>query len=219
MKVLVFSDSHLDHNFEPKKLSYLKKLVRSVDQVIINGDFWEGYSITFDQFLSSKWNELFPLLKAKKAVYIFGNHDKKVLADKRMSQFCAQSQLQYKLKTPRYTYVFEHGNRLAPYIDDIWNLRTLPPVTNNLLGELEGTAVRIFGAKALTYLYGRFNKKIKGLLKHELKKNEVFVCGHTHVAEVDLKNQFINDGLIRHGLAHHLIIEDGVPTLYRDRYR
>src|SRR3990167_5228492 len=87
MKVLVFSDSHLDHNFEPKKLSYLKKLVRSVDQVIINGDFWEGYSITFDQFLSSKWNELFPLLKAKKAVYIFGNHDKKVLADKRMRLF------------------------------------------------------------------------------------------------------------------------------------
>lgn len=219
MKILVFSDSHLDHNFEPEKLSFLKKIIRSADQVVINGDFWEGYSTTFDQFLTSKWKGLLPLLKAKKAIYLFGNHDKKILSDKRIGQFCIASAQRYKLKTSRYTYVFEHGNRLAPYIDDIWNFKTLPPVMNNLLSELERTAVRIFGVKALTYLFGRFNVKIKGLLKKELKENEIFVCGHTHVAEIDLKNRFMNSGLVRHGLAHYIIIEDGTPTLYKERYR
>lgn len=219
MKILVFSDSHLDHNFEPKKLSFLKKIIESADQVIVNGDFWDGYSIIFDQFLTSKWRELLPLLKAKKAIYLFGNHDKKILSDKRISQFCTAGAQRYRLKTSRYTYVFEHGNRLAPYIDDIWNLKTLPPVLNNLLGELEGMAVRIFGVKALAALYGRFNIKIKGLLKKELKENEVFVCGHTHVAEIDLKNRFMNSGLVRHGLGQYLIIEDGTPTLHKERYR
>ena len=66
MKILVISDSHLDQNFEQDKLIFLKQLVESVDQVIINGDFWEGYSISFEEFLNSPWKELLPLLKKKK---------------------------------------------------------------------------------------------------------------------------------------------------------
>ena len=219
MKILVISDSHLDQNFEQEKLVFLKQLIESVDQVIINGDFWEGYSISFEEFLNSPWRELLPLLKRKKTVYIFGNHDKKILSDKRIEKFCDESHLRYRLITPNYTYVFEHGNRLAPYLDDIYKVRRLPKSLNILLGELEGLAVRLFGAKGLMFLYGRFNEVIKEKIKKELKKNEVLVCGHTHVAELDLKNNFINDGLIRHGLAHYLIINNGVPTLHKEKYR
>ncbi len=219
MKVLVISDSHLDQNFERSKLSFLKKQIESVDQVIINGDFWEGYYFTFDEFLNSPWKELFPLLKKKKTVYIFGNHDKEVLSDKRIDKFCDSSHMRYKLHTPNYIYVFEHGNRLAPYLDDIFKVKKLPKNLNVILGELEGLAVRLFGAKGLSYLYGRFNLSIKEKIKSELKKNEVLVTGHTHVAEVDLKNKYINDGLIRHGLAHYLIIQNGIPTLHKEKYR
>lgn len=218
MKILVFSDSHLDQNFERSKLTFLKKLIEAADQVVINGDFWEGYTLTFDEFLNSPWKELFPLLKRKKAVYLFGNHDKEVLSDKRINLFCASSHLRYKLLTPNYTYVFEHGNRLAPYIDDIFKIKKLPRYLNILLGELEGLVVRLFGPKGLVYLYGRFNEISKVKIKKELKKNEVLVSGHTHVAELDLKNKYLNSGLIRHGLAHYLIINNAVPTLHKERY-
>lgn len=219
MKILVFSDSHLDQNFEPKKFAFLKRLIESVDQVVINGDFWEGYSMSFNEFLKSPWKELFPLLKRKNTVYVFGNHDKDILSDKRINRFCTTSSWRYKLRTPNYTYVFEHGNRLTPYLDDIWKMKTLPKPLNVFLGELEELLVRFFDVKGLTFLFGRFNDVVKEKLKKELKKNEILVCGHTHVAELDLKARYINNGIMRHGLAHHLIITNGIPTLHRERYR
>ena len=63
MKILVFSDTHLSSTFEEKKFNLLKEIISRADRVIINGDFWEGYLISFKEFLDSRWKELFPLLK------------------------------------------------------------------------------------------------------------------------------------------------------------
>ena len=43
MKTLIISDTHLYHVFDKRKFFLLKKLFSSVDQVILNGDFWDGY--------------------------------------------------------------------------------------------------------------------------------------------------------------------------------
>lgn len=66
MRVLVFSDTHLTKAFDDKKCEFLKKIISDSDQVIINGDFWDGYIISFDEFLKPEWACLFPPLKAKK---------------------------------------------------------------------------------------------------------------------------------------------------------
>ncbi len=53
MKTLIFSDTHLTNKPDPKRMAFLKKIINEADRVIINGDFWDGVFISFDQFLSS----------------------------------------------------------------------------------------------------------------------------------------------------------------------
>ena len=95
MKILVISDVHLDNAFEKPKYRFLKKIIRRADRVIINGDFWDGYLVKFQQFIQSPWKSLFPLLKSKKTIYIYCNHDKKILSDKHTALF---SDIQTRLK-------------------------------------------------------------------------------------------------------------------------
>jgi len=65
MKILIFSDTHLTSKFDQEKFDFLKKIVNSSDRVIINGDFWDSWFTNFDDFVKSRWNKLFPLLKKK----------------------------------------------------------------------------------------------------------------------------------------------------------
>ena len=51
-------------------------------------------------------------------------------------------------------------------------------------------------------------RMIKKQLMKELKKNEFYVCGHTHSAEIDTKNRFINTGVIKDGLAQYIHISE-----------
>ena len=97
MNILVFSDTHLYLPFDGKKFNFLKKIISDSDQVIINGDFFDDYMISFDEFIKSPWNQLFPLLKKKKAIYIFGNHDQEKFSDKRTEQFSDSQKIRYKL--------------------------------------------------------------------------------------------------------------------------
>jgi len=62
MNILVFSDTHLYLPFDQKKFNFLKKIISESGQVIINGDFFDGYMNKFDEFCKSSWNKLFPLL-------------------------------------------------------------------------------------------------------------------------------------------------------------
>ena len=93
MKYLVFSDTHLTPKFDHRKFSVLKEAIDQADRAVICGDFWEGFGNSFDDFVSSKWSEtLFPLLKKKKTVYLYGNHDKKEYANDRVSLFSVKQQ-------------------------------------------------------------------------------------------------------------------------------
>lgn len=207
MKILVLSDTHLGLPFEEKKFKLLNSLIKSASMVVINGDFWEGYKINFEQFTNSHWKNLFPLLKSKKTVYLFGNHDKKLYSNKQTSLFSNFQAHQYKMKLNGNTLVFEHGNRLCPLFDEVYPKFYEVIKKTNVLGRLHEIMARKFGSKIFKLLFSSQNKIIKTKIKKELKNGEIFVCGHTHAAEFDIKNHFLNTGFIMHGLAQYVLID------------
>lgn len=77
---------------------------------------------------------------------------------------------------------------------------------------------KIYGKFFLKFAYERVNLKIKKQLVKILKKNQIYICGHSHVAEIDFKNQFINSGNFRSGLAQYLLIEEEKISLKEERY-
>jgi len=212
MKNLIFSDTHLTPKYEPKKLAVLKDAIEQADQVIINGDFWEGMAYRFEDFVTSSWSkELFPLLKKKKAVYLFGNHDKERLTDSRADLFSNKQMKQYSFKSGENTYFVEHGDLLFPLPD-------LPLILRVTLEGVENIIFKIFGKTFIRFAYERFNNSIKRKILGKFKENEFLITGHTHYAEVDLKSHYINSGFNNYGIAQYLYIENGKVTAIEKRY-
>lgn len=217
MKILVFSDTHLTHQFDQKKFLFLKRIISDADQVIINGDFWDGYKITFDDFISSSWNKLFSLLKSKKSIYIFGNHDQMRFCSRQMSLFSVKQVDRYFLKTKKYNFVIEHGNKIFPFYDENTDIKM--PISIKLIYDLlEKTLIKISGNLFFIFPLGKqLNITMKNRFKKKYFKNEILICGHTHSPEFNIKNNLINVGFIRHGLAHFLII-DGEKIEFKEEW-
>ncbi len=208
MNTLVISDTHLGTRFEEKKFNVLKSLISHADQVVLNGDFWEGYFITFQEFVDSKWKHLFPLLKKKKTVYLHGNHDREQMTDNKLAKLFSEiKSKRFELKIGKKTFVFEHGNRLMPFRDELNNKVPFRSRIVHFVDTVEKLLVKSFGPHHQK-LFRHLNKGIKDQLKRELKRDEIYVCGHTHCAEVDEKNQFINTGIFRHGLGQYLLVNE-----------
>ena len=110
MKILVISDLHLTTRFDQKKCEFLEKLISRADKVIINGDFWSYYSCTFGEFVRSEWKALFPLLREKQAVYIYGNHDFRKWTNKRVHLFSVRQAEKYEYRYEKNKIIIEHGH-------------------------------------------------------------------------------------------------------------
>lgn len=210
MKILVFSDSHLTDKFEEDKFNFLMKIIQQSDMVIINGDFWDGQQTTFSKFISSHWSKLFPLLKSKKAVYLFGNHDLPAYNDKNVNLFSNLQSNAYRMKINGKNFIFEHGNRILPLIDEVLP-RWLCKYTTIIAGFF------LVNIPSLQFILRRAGQTMKRKIKKEVKKNEIFVCGHSHWADFDLKNHYINTGYIENGIAKYLLIDNGrlIPKMER----
>lgn len=208
MKSLIISDTHL-YSFHFGKFQFLKKIIEDCDQVILNGDFWDGYIVTFDEFIASAWNQLFPLLLKKNTIYLYGNHDKAALCTKETSRFSVESKAKHIMNIGAYEYIIEHGNRLCPFWDE--RITTFDP---KLKYENFATDfLQYCMAKALPWpirqrLYAPFNVRIKRQLKHILTPNQIYVCGHTHCAEFAPDKQFINGGFVKYGIAQYLVADE-----------
>ncbi len=220
MRILLFSDTHLTCQLDEKKFNFLKTIIKTADKVIINGDFWEGYSISFDNFIYSPWKHLFPLLKSKNTVYIFGNHDREQYLDNKTNLFSTVQTNQYKIKLNDYSFVFEHGNRLIPFYDETTSIKKskVSRFVGDILEEIEKLATRSVGEKLLRYYCQKQNNKIKTKIKKELSPEQIFVCGHTHLAEFDKKNQFINTGRIKFGLGQYTFIDNRKISQFEEWY-
>ncbi|MEI6326690.1 MAG: metallophosphoesterase family protein [Candidatus Roizmanbacteria bacterium] len=219
MTTLVISDTHLCDPFDVKKLNHLLKLFSQHDRIILNGDFWEGYWYTFDEFLNSKWSALFPILKQKHAIYIYGNHDRETYSDSRRDRFSDVSCWRHVEKIGATTYIFEHGNRLALKFDEKVHMQRVSSILFVPFYLVEMFIVRVLGLRFFHLLFGGLNRRIKKLLEQELKEGEIFVCGHTHCKEYAPESQFVNTGVNKYGYSEYGVIDEtGAMTLYSTRY-
>lgn len=224
MQTLIFSDTHLHPYYEPRKADFLVKIINEADRVIINGDFWDGDLWSFDDFIKSPWNKLFPVLKAKNAIYIYGNHDPIEKADERVNLFSSSQELTLKLKYGKRTFIVTHGDQYDLTFHN-WFEKGLgnflahfkPFLYGLMLGE--EILMRFWDDRISQKKLQRFNEEIKQQMTSKDVPNTWLVCGHTHSAELDLKKQFVNSGFIRAGVGQYLTInETGFILLHEERY-
>lgn len=217
MKTLIVSDIHLSHIFDEKKFLFLEKLFSSFEKIILNGDFWDGYSTTFDRFVSSKWNRLFPLLKNKKAIYLYGNHDKKYFNDERVSLFSIEQKNNHIFEIDSITYHIEHGHLLYPSIDMVLPIsRKLFTYANSIFHYMEGMFVLLKNPQNI------FLKQANNAIKKKIKIKQFphwYLCGHTHFAEFDKNNKFANSGFVMYGKASYLIADSSGLSLQTQWYK
>lgn len=222
MNILVFSDTHLYLPFDQKKFNFLKKIISQSDQVIINGDFFDDYMISFEDFINSQWKELFPLLKKKKAVYIFGNHDQEKFSDSRLNLFSDFQVSNYLLATSHYSLLFTHGQQFRKTGDLFFPIIFKPFVSLviKVAHICRQIMVNIFGRKFLETRFAYRNIASKEKAIKTIKNNEFIIIGHNHWAEVDEKNHFTCCGAILYGFAQYLTIdsESGKITLHEEWY-
>lgn len=211
MKTLVFSDTHFDKRFDQRRFNKLADLIANADNVIINGDFWEGLAISFDEFMGSKWKALFPLLKAKKAIYVYGNHDDARLSDDRIYEFCDEAVENYTYKTPSRTYFFTHGQQfLFPKLKDKDSgiKRALKPLTKMdifVAAKIQATMFKLFGPNIFPK---RFNKMSLEERKAIAPIENLVVCGHSHKPQYQPDLNFIDIGFFNYGWANYMLIDD-----------
>ena len=206
MKILVFSDTHLRQKFDPFRFQFLEKIISRADRVIINGDFWDGLFISFDDFVNSPWRKLFPLLKRKKAVYVFGNHDGPKKSDERVNLFSDLQTDKFCLPLKDKTLIITHGHHFSISIFEWMEKCGLPRSFFRFLSYAKNFASKI-APHLIHSFFRRFNREIKEEIAGKMGENEILVCGHTHAAEIDLKNHFVDTGCIEKRYASYLLID------------
>jgi len=221
MNILIFSDTHLYLPFDEKKYNFLKRIIEKSDRVIINGDFFDNYMTDFDKFVNSPWNKLFPLLKSKKSIYIYGNHDKRSFCDKRVDLFSDIQAERYKIKTQNKTFIFEHGQKTRVTPDTAWELSKEILHYGMCIGHFfRRLMVKTFGKTFITLRFAHRNVKSKRRITDMYKPqdNEIYIIGHNHFGEVDEKNHFAASGMILYGFASYLTIENDKICLHEEWY-
>ncbi|MFO0703133.1 MAG: metallophosphoesterase family protein [Patescibacteria group bacterium] len=221
MSLAVISDTHLTDRFYPNKFNKLKSIIENADTVVLNGDFWDGYRVDFDKFYKSKWNGLFPLLKSKKAIYIYGNHDKESFSDERRNEFCSIAAKRYTLNYAGKDITFEHGDEYVWKVDRMLGLERPNRIVNLITEFFQAEMIKIFGVVAFGWLFGKMNNQIKSALRKmsEVNENAVYFFGHVHVAEVDMDNKFVNSGIFNYGYAQYVLVDkSGTIKPMNERY-
>jgi len=215
-KILIFSDTHLTDKPDQRKLDFLLSIISNADTVIINGEFWDSHMTTAKHFTqSSFWQPLFQLLKDKEARYIYGNHDSKAANAGYESLFSTQQANQYTVSQAGKTFHIEHGNQIAPDLDEVHpNMPWLMLKVGTLL---DGLATRLFGRAFLVH-YKKWNNRMKNWQRAHLDSDTYLVTGHSHYAELNNNEHFANSGSIRGTHASYLTIERGIIGLHCSRY-
>jgi len=224
-KILIISDTHLTRHFDNKKFEFLKNIILDSDKVIINGDFWDSWFTNFDGFVNSKWNNLFPYLLEKKAVYVFGNHDLKEKNDKRVNLFSVASAESYDIGTTNETYHIEHGRKILESENDNFLIvygkmmqifeKIHFRIIFYLLNIFEIIGYKIFG-KDITRR-SKFARNRNMILKNTTRSSWL-LCGDTHCPEIDNIKKFANSGCVMHGYGSYLTIDSKEVLLHAKKY-
>lgn len=217
MSTIILSDVHLNQLFHPRKYDFLVRLFSAHERIILNGDFWDGQVMGIDRFLKSRWNGLFPILKAKDTVYIYGNHDTEDKNRMKADSFSNLQVQEFRLKVGKDTLCIEHGNKIAPAINE--KFRWLPtPKPLIFFSQLFVVYLPVYLFGKRTYRAQRVRNRMMRTHAALLPPDHILVCGHSHLCEHSLNERFLNCGFIRHGYAHYLRIENDRIDLVKERY-
>lgn len=221
--VIVFSDTHLTERFNTRKFNYLKEIITQADRIIINGDLWDGFICSFDEFVKSEWRKLFPLLKSKGTIYLHGNHDPKKWCDERVALFSICQLNSLDLKVAGIRLHIEHGHRISPkLVSRLPCWQTLVLALRPLIGNLNLSLFRLWLAthrkRFLAMRSALQSKAMKRWCRKNLRENQMGVFGHSHAPELDYESKFISTGFINFGYASCLKIIGGRLILVEERY-
>jgi predicted phosphodiesterase len=182
--------------------------------------------MTFDEFLKSKWSGLFPLMKSKKCIYIYGNHDRKEWCDDRIFQFCDEAHNKYHYKKEGVDLLITHGHLISN--DSITNDTFIKydRMFNKFNKLNQSYRVYIILQRSLLFLmgesrYAKFYKKLNNphlQYANSLPNNQILVAGHTHSPAFMPEKKYINVGFINFGLSFYLHIDNGKLSLESERY-
>lgn len=217
MKILLISDVHLTHRLKKRKFEYLKKLISEYEQVIIVGDFWSAYTCTFNRFMNSKWKELFPLLKSRNTVYIYGNHDRRRWCDERVYEFCDLALRDYTISAGGVDYHISHG---VEYLVDSINNEIFMTLHRKLKLYVLSALIDRFFLKRLGYnRYIEIGRRLNEIQRFEVGDDSRFtILGHTHSPELLKEKKYLNLGFINYGYASYAVISEQGVKLYKDYY-
>lgn len=220
MKIVIFSDTHLTEHFDVKLFDYIAKLVKTADQVIINGDFWDSYLTSFDRFVNSSWSQLFPLLKPK-TIYLYGNHDLVGSMDGRVKFFSQKQAERIELLVGRHKLMVEHGHKIAREFDD-----SHPHITRFISKHLPKAYPTLDSWYYRQDLLGKIwrgyttmrtrplQNQLRQFAYQNHKKNLIRVFGHSSLpAHNELERGFVCLGDCRFGKFRYLLVENGEIVL------
>lgn len=220
MKTLIFSDTHLSDEFDEAHFNALVSAISNADHVIINGDFWDVYLTTFEDFLNSPWQQLFALLKERNAVYLFGNHDKPEFSDERTSLFSEKQEFKHEIAIGEKQALVLHGHLVVPEVDDLF------PRFANKFGKHYGKLHKIKEREStLGKISRKFDSKYRKRLHrklvafaNDLTTHDYLISGHSHFRSVDDSKRYINPGDFRNGWARYVIIEGNNFEVVEEQY-
>lgn len=220
MKTLVISDTHLTHKFDIKKWLFLKSIIKQTDAVIINGDFWDYYESTFEKFITSKWSStLFPLLKSKNTIYIYGNRDQKNWCNEKVSLFSTEQYENYSFSSGERCFKIEHGDKLKQKAfasrDKYMSLLKLFKISM-LIDILEKRSYLKDPERFTSPDFAEKNNQVKSTLNDT---DCWQIVSDTHLPELDTENKFANPGFIKFGFASYLVIYENNIDLIKTYYK
>lgn len=221
MTKLIISDTHLG-KFNKKQFNFLYNLIESVDEVIINGDFWDSWCISFEKFINSQWQNLFDLLLEKNTIYIYGNHDPKELCDERCSLFAVETVDSYQFELCGQKFHCEHGHHLTTsfFATKLFGfyyklIGHRPSGLQYLIAKTEKLLFYLFPKLIHRTTLGQHTNRI---LRKNLKADCINIFGHSHNPDLDIQNNFINTGATMCEWASYVLIEDKNIRLEKSRY-
>ena len=216
MKTVIFSDTHLSTKFCDRKFDYLKSIIDDSDKVIIAGDFWDGFLTTFDDFVTSKWRQLFPALLEKQAVYLYGNHDRPEWCDERVSLFSVENAMDVAIETDERSYHVSHGHNVFVSFEDKY------PILNRKaslrLGSKIDAAHKSIWGKRFLKDGSAINRPMSSWVSKNLSEDQILITGHSHYPELDLSNRFMNSGFIGFGYGNYAVVDASGPRIVKERY-
>jgi len=216
---VALSDLHLTPFFNRKKFECLASIIRSADQVAIVGDLWDGHLCTFEEFVRSPWNKLFPLLKERETLYLPGNHDPLEWCDERVNLFSVHQEEAVDLQVGEFHLHLEHGHRILPEI------QTLTPEQFRMLhrycpliGWVDFLLFRVLLHGLGGDRWARFNNRnriprLKQRARELAETGKWLVCGHLHLAELDREAKYANCGFVGLGRASYLRVDQDMQLV------